>query len=136
MGALLNVGAILFGQMVMSQAEKRLTGLIPPRQRRRRLVGATSDHATANRHKSARIENGQSGELKARIKADANSKSFQGRIKAASESEFGPTISFKNSRSILFKGLTAGMTYVFELCAIGGSTGLSDWSEPATKMAQ
>ena len=43
---------------------------------------------------------------------------------------------FKNSRSILFKGLTAGVTYVPELCAIGGSTGQSDWSEPASKMAQ
>lgn len=82
------------------------------------------------------VGNGQSSELKARVRADANSKSFQGRIKAAGGSEFGPTISFKNSRSILFKGLTAGMTYVFELCAIDGSLGQSDWSEPATKMAQ
>ena len=82
------------------------------------------------------VENGQSGELKARVRADANSKSFQGRIKTATGGDFGPVISFKNSRSILFKGLTAGITYLFELCAIGGSTGQSDWSEPATKMAQ
>ena len=42
----------------------------------------------------------------------------------------------KNSRSILFKGLIAGVTYVFELMAIGGSNGQSDWSGPATKMAE
>lgn len=70
-----------------------------------------------------------------RIKADANAKTFVGRIKQANGSEFGPSISFKNSRSILFKGLTAGVTYVMELCAIGGSTGQSDWSDPVTKMA-
>jgi hypothetical protein len=81
------------------------------------------------------VEHGQAGEIKVRIKADANAKTFVGRIKQANGSEFGPSISFKNSRSILFKGLTAGATYVMELCAIGGSTGQSDWSDPVTKMA-
>ena len=70
------------------------------------------------------------------FKADPNSKSFVGRIKELGGSEFGPSISFKNSRSILFNGLTAGVTYVLELMAIGGSTGQSDWSDPATKMAE
>lgn len=82
------------------------------------------------------VENAQKGELRARVKADPNSKSFVGRIKEANGTEYGPTISFKNSRSILFKGLTAGMTYVFELMAIGGSTGQSDWSDPNTGMSQ
>jgi hypothetical protein len=39
-------------------------------------------------------------------------------------------------REILFKGLTAGVTYVLELCVIGGSTGQSDWSDSVSKMAQ
>jgi hypothetical protein len=82
------------------------------------------------------VEPVQSGQLRARIKADPHSKSFVGRIKEAGGTEFGPSISFKNSRSILFKGLTAGVTYVLELMAVGGSTGQSDWSEPATKMAE
>ena len=82
------------------------------------------------------VEGAQRAELRARIKADANSKSFVGRIREASGSEFGPNISFKNSRSILFKGLSAGVTYLQELMAVGGSTGQSDWSEPATKMAE
>jgi len=80
------------------------------------------------------VENGQSGELRARVKADPNSKSFLGRIKESTGSEFGPSISFKNSRSIIFKGLKAGVTYVMELCAVGGSTGQSDWSDPASGM--
>ena len=82
------------------------------------------------------IEHGQTGELKARIKPDANSKTFVGRIKEdVTGSEFGPNISFASSKKILFKGLKSGVTYVIELCGIGGSTGQSDWSEPATKMA-
>ncbi len=82
------------------------------------------------------VERAQSGQLRPRIKADANSKSFVGRIKEVGGSEFGPNISFKNSRTILFTGLRAGLTYVMELMAVGGSTGQSDWSEPATKMAE
>jgi hypothetical protein len=46
-----------------------------------------------------------------------------------------PTLSFQNSRAILFQGLSAGVTYVMQLCAIGGSTGKSDWSDPVSKMA-
>jgi hypothetical protein len=49
--------------------------------------------------------------------------------------EFGPVVSFKNSKNILFKGLTAGTTYVMQLCGLGGLTGQSDWSEPVSKMA-
>ena len=42
---------------------------------------------------------------------------------------------FASSRAILFDGLKAGVTYVMQLCAIGGSTGQGDWNEPASKMA-
>jgi hypothetical protein len=77
----------------------------------------------------------QSGEIKVRIAADSNVKSYLGRIKKATDGDFGPTLSFQNSRKILFQGLTAGVTYVMQLCAIGGSTGKSDWSEPVSKMA-
>jgi hypothetical protein len=36
---------------------------------------------------------------------------------------------------VLFDGLTAGVTYVMQLCAVGGNTGKSDWCEPVSKMA-
>ena len=81
------------------------------------------------------VEPVQTGELKVRVKADTNARSYVGRIKQSSGSEFGPSISFASSRKILFKGLTAGATYVMQLCAVGGSTGQSDWSEPVTKMS-
>jgi len=79
-------------------------------------------------------EYGQAGEIKLRIKGDPNRKAIQGRIKA-SGGEFGPVVTFQNSRQILFKGLAAGTTYVMQLCGLGGTTGQSDWSEPVTKIA-
>jgi hypothetical protein len=81
------------------------------------------------------VENNQSGVLKLRVKGDANRRSLLGRIKPVNGSEFGPSISFPSSRDILFKGVTAGITYVMQLCGVGGSTGQSDWTEPVTKMA-
>jgi hypothetical protein len=78
---------------------------------------------------------GQAGEIKLRVTGDPNRKAIQGRIKAASGGEFGPVITFKNSKNILFKGLTAGTTYVMQLCGLGGSTGQSDWSAPVNKTA-
>ena len=80
------------------------------------------------------VENAQSGELKARVKRQENVRAYEGRIKAAG-SEFGPNISFASSKKILFAGLTAGVTYTLQLCALGGSTGKSDWSDPISKMA-
>ena len=41
---------------------------------------------------------------------------------------------FTNSRSMSINGLTPGTTYVFQVRAIGGSTGYSDWSNPASRM--
>ncbi len=81
------------------------------------------------------VEYGNSGELRPRVKGQANVKSFVGRIKEANGSEFGPNISFASSRKIVFDGLKAGVTYVMQVMAVGGSNGSSDWSEPASKMA-
>jgi hypothetical protein len=81
------------------------------------------------------VRNGQSGQLKPRVRADRTTKSIMGRIKPVNGSEFGPNLSFKNARSILFGGLTAGISYIIQLCAIGGSTGQSDWTESGPTMA-
>jgi hypothetical protein len=75
------------------------------------------------------------GKLKAGVVAQRGVKSFVGRIKASNGTEFGPNLSFKNSRAIIFDGLTAGLTYVLQLCAIGGANGQTDWSDPASHMA-
>ena len=77
---------------------------------------------------------GQTGEIRLRVKGDRNRKAIQGRVKSLG-GEYGPVISFRNSREIIFGALVAGTTYVMQLCGLGGSTGMSDWSEPVTKIA-
>ena len=81
------------------------------------------------------VQNASEGEIKARVKTQPNVKSYVGRCKPVGGSEFGPNLSFASSRAILFAGLTKGVTYVFQVCAVGGSTGQSDWSDPVEKMA-
>jgi len=104
------------------------------------LLGSGFQSASTNRAPSVLdkvqivgVDNGQTGELKVRIDPIANAKGFDGRIKSGT-GEYGPSISFQNSKSI-FKGLTAGITYTLQLCAIGGSTGAGDWSDPVSHMA-
>ena len=79
-------------------------------------------------------EYGQSGEVRLRVSGDSNRKAVLGRVKTM-DGDWGPVITFKNSRTILFEGLKAGVTYMFQLCGLGGSTGQSDWSEPVSKVA-
>ncbi|MGI8431850.1 MAG: hypothetical protein ACR2MW_06110 [Chthoniobacterales bacterium] len=74
------------------------------------------------------------GELQAKVKRQPGVRAFEGRINAAG-GEFGPVISFASSRRIIFAGLTAGMNYTLQLCAIGGSNGKSGWSNPVSKMS-
>ena len=42
---------------------------------------------------------------------------------------------FQNSREIIVTGLTPGTMYTFQLRAMGGSTGASDWSNPVSHMS-
>jgi hypothetical protein len=79
-------------------------------------------------------EYGQTGQIRLRVGGDRNRKAILGRVKTM-DGEWGPVLTFKNSRSILFDGLKSGVTYLFQLCGLGGSTGQSDWSEPVTKIA-
>ncbi len=72
----------------------------------------------------------QAGQLKVRIRAARNTKSIVGQIKKVNDPAFGPSVTFASSRDIIFRGLTAGATYVIQLMGIGGSTGQSDWSNP------
>jgi hypothetical protein len=41
---------------------------------------------------------------------------------------------FTSSRSMIIAGLVPGTTHVFQVRAIGGSTGYSDWSNPVSLM--
>jgi hypothetical protein len=105
------------------------------------LLSSGYDAVSTNRAQSqlqqpdvVAVETPKSGELKVRVRRQANARAYEGRIKAAG-SEFGPSISFASSKRLLFNGLTAGVKYTLQLCAVGGSTGRSDWSDPIEKMA-
>ena len=41
---------------------------------------------------------------------------------------------FTNSRSMTINDLTPGTTYAFQVRAVGGSTGYTDWSDPVAHM--
>ncbi len=82
----------------------------------------------------AALNGPQQGQIRLRVKGDPNRRAIQGRIKAMG-GEFGPVVSFRTAREIVFGGLAAGTIYIMELIGLGGSTGQSDWSEPVEKMA-
>jgi hypothetical protein len=79
------------------------------------------------------VDHSQSGQLKLRIKPVANAKGFDGRIKSGTD-DYGPPQSFASSRAIVFPNLTPGTTYTMQARAVGGSTGLGDWSDPISHM--
>jgi hypothetical protein len=97
-------------------------------------VSTNRAQAVLNPPEIVGVDYGQAGEFRVRLTGDPNRKAIQGRIKPLG-GEFGPVISFRSAKQILFAGLTAGTTYVMQFCGLGGSTGKSDWSEPVSKMA-
>ena len=69
--------------------------------------------------------------------AFANAHSYQVKEVKALEPD-GKQVALVNStqvRSVVVPGLTPGIVYALLACAIGGSTGQSDWSDPVSHMA-
>ena len=81
-----------------------------------------------------RVINKTSGQLKVDVTPVKNAKSFEARVAVGSAAPVSAG-AFPNSKSVLLKGLTPGTVYVIQVRAVGGSTGWSAWSEPATHMA-
>lgn len=85
------------------------------------------------------ILNGNSGQLILRVTPVANAKNYETRYAAIGANgapgpwQNGGTIG--NSRSIPINGLTPGTNYSFQVRAVGGSTGYSDWSDPVSHMS-
>ena len=79
------------------------------------------------------ILNGNSGQLILRVKPVKNARAYEVRYAALGAGGApGPWQSgalFTNSRSMPINGLTPGTNYQFEVRAVGGSTGYSDWSD-------
>ena len=81
---------------------------------------------------------GNSTELVLRVTPIAHAKCYEVRSAAVCEGNTpGPWQTaglFTNSRSMTINGLTPGTTYMFQVRAVGGSTGYSDWSNPTSRM--
>jgi hypothetical protein len=53
---------------------------------------------------------------------------------AADELNAALTAQAHGGKAIVIKDLIPGTTYVFQVRAVGGSTGYSDWSNPVSRM--
>ena len=85
------------------------------------------------------ILNGNSGQLLLRVGAIDNAKCYEVRFALIGAGGApGPWQNgglFTNSRSIPVNGLTPGANYTFQVRAVGGSTGYSDWSDAVSHMS-
>ena len=85
------------------------------------------------------IVNGMSGQLILRVTAVANAKVYEARYALIGAGGApGPWTSlplFSSTRNMAVNGLTPGSTYQFQVRAVGGSTGYSDWSDPVSHMS-
>ena len=81
------------------------------------------------------IENGASTTLVVKVTPIRNAKGYDVQYSADNGTTwvFGP--SAPKSRPITVPGLTPGTTYMIRLRAVGGATGVSDWSVPVSRMA-
>ena len=85
------------------------------------------------------IINGMSGQLIVRVGAIANAKIYEVRYALIGASGApGPWLNgglFTSSRSMAVGGLSPGGNYQFQVRAVGGSTGYSDWSDAVSHMS-
>ncbi len=84
------------------------------------------------------VDFGNSTELVLRVTAIPHAKCYEVRSAALGAGSVpGPLQAaglFTNSRSMTIAGLVPGTTYTFQVRAVGGSTGTSDWSNPVSCM--
>ncbi len=84
------------------------------------------------------VDLGNSTELVLKVTPIANAKCYEVRSAAVGAGSVAGAWQnaglFTNSRSITIDGLVPGTTYVFQVRAVGGSTGYSDWSNPVSRM--
>jgi len=83
------------------------------------------------------ILNGISGQLILRVEPVDNARGYTARYALIGENGApGPwigTVFFNSTRRMEINGLTPGGNYVFEVCAMGGSTGQSGYSNPVSR---
>ena len=80
------------------------------------------------------LDNGMTTQLILRMQPVANAKSYE--VQTKNGGGWTPAGVFAQTRGIVLPGLTPGQNYSVQARAIGGSTGHSDWSDPASQGAQ
>jgi hypothetical protein len=84
------------------------------------------------------VDLGNSGELVLKVTPIARAKCYEVRLTATGAGNVPGSWQtaglFTNSRSMTVGHLTPGTTYTFQVRAIGGSTGYSDWSNSVSRM--
>ena len=84
------------------------------------------------------IDFGLSGEMALKITPIPRARCYEARFAKAdidnNSETWQPAGLFTSTRSITIKDLIPGTTYAFQVRAIGGSTGYSDWSNPVSRM--
>jgi hypothetical protein len=81
------------------------------------------------------ILNNVSGQLTVRGQGVVNGRIYQARASTDGGKTWVNMGNFNGARLMLLKPTTAGATYIVQICALGGSTGQSAWSNPFTIMA-
>jgi hypothetical protein len=70
-----------------------------------------------------------------RGQAVLNGRAYQVRMSADGGKTWTDMGTFNGARQMVLSPVTPGTTYTVQFCALGGSTGQSDWSDPVTRMA-
>jgi hypothetical protein len=81
------------------------------------------------------ILNNVSGQLTVRGQNVLNGRIYQAQASTDGGKMWGNLGNFNGARLMLLKPTTPGATYIVQICALGGSTGQSAWSNPFTIMA-
>jgi hypothetical protein len=81
------------------------------------------------------ISNLATTQLLVRLQSILNAKSYQAQLATAANGPWQEAGIYTQARRIVLLGLTPGTVYFVRVRAIGGATGYSEWSVPATLMA-
>lgn len=104
-----------------------------------KVASNNSAQSPLEKPRVTKLANGMSGQIVARVAVVRNARCYEGRFATVTAGgTIGPWQSAgfsTDSRAIEFNHLTPGTLYELQIRAIGGSTGLSDWSDPTQHMS-
>jgi hypothetical protein len=78
------------------------------------------------------IDNAGTGVLAIHVVAVRNAGAYEVQGKADGDAAYKTYGLFRSTRGMQASGLTSGVNYTFQVRAVGGSTGYSQWSDPGS----